>query len=128
MADTKCWTCQNYAGGCPWTEYKRSRPVRGWTAERRDIRMQMTVRQRREEKLVESYVVLDCPLYVYDGMEHVKAPRKQHKNGWTAEEWEKAVSMRESGFTLQQIGTKLGRTRQAVCAKFKYERKRKWSK
>lgn len=56
---TKCWSCENTAyGKCPWfTDFT---PVEGWTAEPTKINNAIKAGARR---LIDSYLVLDCPLY-----------------------------------------------------------------
>ena len=52
---TKCWTCKNACGGCCWSN--DFEPVPGWNAEK-------SVFMDCGEK-VESYQVVDCPLYKF---------------------------------------------------------------
>ena len=64
---TICWSCANAVPdadgerGCPWS--REGRPVEGWVAERRDIRIQ-SARPGEERKTVESYQVITCPEFV----------------------------------------------------------------
>jgi hypothetical protein len=53
---TLCELCKNACGNCPWSEKDRQTPVKGWDAIRNDIACDTKTR-------VESYVVLDCPLF-----------------------------------------------------------------
>lgn len=63
----KCYTCQNYAGGCSWTEIDpetdkvRFKPIPGWDAT-------PTSRSVNGERIMESYDIRDCPQYVPDGL------------------------------------------------------------
>ncbi|WNX85229.1 hypothetical protein RWV98_02840 [Agathobaculum sp. NTUH-O15-33] len=123
MTDTLCWRCANACGQCPWSEYKRQRPVLGWTAIRKDVDASMKNSQKQYERKLESYFVLKCPLYVSDGREH-KQYREIYRNGWKPEETEKALKMRAEGKTYPVIAKALGRTVMAVESKLKAERKR----
>ena len=64
---TICWACGNAVPdaegerGCPWS--REGRPVEGWEAERRDIRIQPR-RPGEERRAVESYQVITCPVFV----------------------------------------------------------------
>lgn len=64
---TICWACANAVPdeegtrGCPWS--REGKPVEGWTAERRDIRIQPK-RPGEERRAVESYQVITCPEFV----------------------------------------------------------------
>ncbi|MBP1546308.1 MAG: hypothetical protein J6A37_06890 [Oscillospiraceae bacterium] len=53
-----CWTCKKACGGddCPWAN--RSKPVEGWTAEKRRI--------KDAGKVMTTYHITACPLYVRD--------------------------------------------------------------
>lgn len=53
----KCWTCQNYATGCSWSE--NNVPVPGWIAE-------PVIRKHRGKENGIGYKVLSCPEYVND--------------------------------------------------------------
>ena len=59
---TLCEVCENACGGgdCPWAECGVQQPVPGWTAIRRDLNGSLG------EGTVESYVVLECPLFVVE--------------------------------------------------------------
>ena len=64
---TICWACANAVPdeegtrGCSWS--REGRPVEGWVAERRDIRIQPK-RPGEERRAVESYQVITCPEFV----------------------------------------------------------------
>ena len=61
---TICWACANAVPdaegerGCSWS--REGKPVEGWVAERRDIRIQPK-RPGEERRGVESYQVITCP-------------------------------------------------------------------
>lgn len=63
---TLCWSCANAAPsadgerGCPWS--LEGKPVEGWSAIRRDIRLQ-NPKKKENVRSVESYLVVACPLY-----------------------------------------------------------------
>lgn len=63
--ETLCWFCQRSMPdlkiGCSWAKWFR--PVKGWTAEERDLLLQVINGQRRMTK---SYHVIDCPLFLPD--------------------------------------------------------------
>lgn len=70
---TLCWTCsQGPRSGCPW--FAEHRPVPGWTAERRDIPIQLWDGRRQVCEKAESYRVKACPLYRPD-------PPRRKRNG-----------------------------------------------
>jgi len=54
----KCWTCTNYAVGCPWSENKV--PVPGWIAE-------PVERKNKGKESGIGYKVISCPKYSSDG-------------------------------------------------------------
>lgn len=58
MSDTLCWSCKNAVPsqncGCNWS--REFKPVEGWTAERRDLKIS-------RGKTVESYLVVKCPKF-----------------------------------------------------------------
>lgn len=64
---TICWACGNAVPdadgerGCSWSG--EGKPVEGWVAERRDIRIQPK-RPGEERRAVESYQVITCPAFV----------------------------------------------------------------
>lgn len=64
---TLCWSCANAVPsadgerGCPWS--RSGKPVEGWSAIRRDIRLQPTDKKKKHVRSVESYLVVACPLY-----------------------------------------------------------------
>lgn len=63
---TLCWSCANAVPsadgerGCPWS--LKGEPVEGWSAIRRDIRLQSTGKKDKARS-VESYLVVACPRY-----------------------------------------------------------------
>lgn len=64
LPDTLCGICAHAAKGdcspCPWA--REFKPVEGWTAEA--TRVQMSTREGKAgAKVVESYCVIQCPLY-----------------------------------------------------------------
>lgn len=71
---TLCWSCANAVPdrdgerGCSWS--REGKPVEGWTATRRDIRVGAT----ENGKKAESYQVSKCPQFVRD------KPRRRKKN------------------------------------------------
>ena len=64
---TICWACANAVPdadgerGCSWS--REGKPVEGWVAERRDIRIQPK-RPGEARRAVESYQVITCPAFV----------------------------------------------------------------
>lgn len=52
-----CCGCENFAGGCPWSE--RFEPVEGWDAKMVSLRMS-------EGRAVKTYTIKGCPLYEED--------------------------------------------------------------
>lgn len=62
--DSLCWDCQRATGFCPWSKYKKFEPVPGWTVEK-TIRIDKTPPYTYER---EGITVLDCPLFVPDGV------------------------------------------------------------
>ena len=64
---TLCCNCARAGFGCvstcPWE--REFKPVPGWTAARRDIKMaHKAVGGKVIEKMEESYLVIECPLYL----------------------------------------------------------------
>lgn len=55
--NTLCEVCEKACGGCPWSKHGVQRPVYGWDAIRKDIRVS------KDAPPLESYIVLDCPLF-----------------------------------------------------------------
>lgn len=55
---TICWDCAKAVNGCAWS--KHGIPVKGWNAERHDIRNSKT------DAWTESYSVIECPEFVRD--------------------------------------------------------------
>lgn len=56
-----CWECKNSVPGgifgCSWS--RKFQPVKGWTAERRELRSS----SGRTGDFIESYTVKKCPLF-----------------------------------------------------------------
>ena len=63
---TLCWSCAKAVPsadgerGCPWS--LKGKPVEGWSAIRRDLRLQ-SPKKKDKASSVESYLVVACPLY-----------------------------------------------------------------
>lgn len=64
LTKTLCWDCQNACGGCSWS--KAFKPVNGWTAERKDVKVNHTYRGRSWTQTEESYIVKKCPEFLPD--------------------------------------------------------------
>ena len=109
MSGTLCWTCGRAYGGCSWSRYKVQKPVPGWIAERRDIRI------AAELPMVESYLVIDCPLYIAD---------RSEDNCWTPEMYDRLIALRRSGASVGEISAALSRTPRAVYNQIYYMKKR----
>lgn len=60
---TLCDVCDKACGYCSWSKHGVQRPVEGWTAIRRDLVIQTSIKTKRSH-LAESYVVLECPEFV----------------------------------------------------------------
>lgn len=61
MVFTKCWFCKiPGTGGCPWDASKGSTPVPGWSA------IPTTLRDLDGLYSIDSYHVVDCPMFVED--------------------------------------------------------------
>lgn len=58
---TLCEVCARAAGLCHWSQKDNMRPVPGWDAIRKDVRMQTT--KGATQRFIESYIVLSCPLF-----------------------------------------------------------------
>lgn len=56
---TLCWDCAKACGLCPWSDHWEHRPVRGWIAEKTDLRI-------NNGRRCESYLVLQCPMFEPD--------------------------------------------------------------
>lgn len=123
MRETKCWDCAKACGHCPWSEYNRQRPVPGWTAIRRDVKMQGTCGGKLVTRMVESYLVLDCPLFVPDARESETG--KQAHRRWTQEELKRLDKLRRRGLTQKEIAKQLGRSIASVKKKLKTMRRMK---
>lgn len=67
---TLCWTCQRAVGAnmCDWAKYFE--PVKGWVAKPVKIGT-----GRYNDKVINSYLVITCPLYIKD----VKKKKKEVK-------------------------------------------------
>lgn len=61
MGLQKCWSCTKYAGGCSWS--REFKPVPGWEAEPRTY----GARPKYKVPEVNSYEIVACPEYVWDG-------------------------------------------------------------
>lgn len=72
---TLCWTCQNYAKGCEWSESRATIPVPGWNAVENELFTSHTVNGVNHIYKTKSYCVLDCPKYKRD------EPREYHSTG-----------------------------------------------
>ena len=83
--ETICWTCQRGPRSeCVW--FAEHRPVPGWTAERREIRITAYADGKRYERPTVSYLVRKCPLYYPD-------PPRKEETGWTGPYYEAPVCM-----------------------------------
>ena len=120
MHETKCWDCARACGLCPWSEYKRQRPVPGWTAKRRDVKMQGTWCGRLVTRRVESYLVLDCPLFV-ESVREGETEKQTHRR-WTEDETKRLDKLRRRGLTQKEIAAQLGRSPASVKKKLKQMR------
>ena len=58
---TLCWSCANATGGCSWSDHWEHTPVKGWVAQKSDIKYS-------QNEIVESYIVLSCPKYIQDSL------------------------------------------------------------
>lgn len=117
MGDTLCWECARACGLCPWSEYKRQRPVPGWTAARKDVASSMSVDGRMVSYRVESYRVSACPLYVPDARES-DAGKRDHRR-WAKAEVARLEKLRCRGLTQKEIAAQLDRTEASVKKKMK---------
>lgn len=65
-----CFDCENYAGGCCWTEVDpetnkiRFEPVPGWTAEKHSTLVPYTRDGKEFVRVIDTYHITDCPLQV----------------------------------------------------------------
>lgn len=66
---TLCWKCEKACGGCAWS--KDFIPVDGWKAEKTMI---LADRGYYANKVVDSYIVKKCPLFVDDTHRYNKKP------------------------------------------------------
>lgn len=59
-----CWSCQRACGGkgCPWAD--KLKPVKGWSAKQRTY--------KDGYKVVVTYRISACPLYIRDKRTNVK--------------------------------------------------------
>lgn len=60
-SSTLCWDCAKYSGGCNWS--KNSIPVAGWEAT--ETKINQTFRKGEEPASISSYIVHECPEFVY---------------------------------------------------------------
>lgn len=68
MPEQLCWSCGKACGGCSWSRRYEKKPVPGWTATPRKIKMAV-------KTCVQSYAITKCPEYVQD-CEDSSKPRK----------------------------------------------------
>lgn len=59
---TLCWDCEKAVGGCSWTDHWSHKPVEGWVAEPRRLRLD-------NNNACTSYVVRECPEFVRDAFD-----------------------------------------------------------
>lgn len=75
---TLCWDCQNAVPdgerGCPWSESLT--PVPGWIAEKTKHLQQYTVGGKVVRRDIESYCVLECPMFLRDEPRADEPPKK----------------------------------------------------
>lgn len=69
MANTLCAKCSNACGRCAWSALMI--PVAGWTAKKTKINAQ----HNREPLFVETYRVIECPLFQADKEQHTETIR-----------------------------------------------------
>lgn len=55
--ETLCWSCSNACAKCNWSKFEK--PIEGWNAQ--------PTKYKDESDIVESYLVVGCPQYKYDG-------------------------------------------------------------
>ena len=60
ISSTLCWECQNAAGGSPCCWINGHKPVPGWNA------IPTTITSSIKEKPIQSYKVIECPLFISD--------------------------------------------------------------
>lgn len=60
IRETICWNCKNAVMGCSWS--KEFVPVDGWEAEYKPV----LTSDGSNRRLVDSYLVTECPLYAPD--------------------------------------------------------------
>lgn len=58
---TICWDCKRAVLGCSWS--KSYTPVRGWNA----IKTKIEINNNGIRKYIDSYKVIECPLFEADG-------------------------------------------------------------
>lgn len=98
MSETLCWTCTAPGTGrCSWDRSKGNIPVDGWTAERTKILMQGI-------GYVDSYCVIDCPLYQECETAN-NAPRSGPRSNLDDETLEKWLYI---GYTDREISRRSG--------------------
>ena len=56
-----CWSCQNYYGGCSWSDGTFT-PVDGWIA----VQSKHKWKQKDSNKKVNGWHIFECPLYEKD--------------------------------------------------------------
>lgn len=107
--ETKCWTCQRGPrSGCSW--FASHEPVPGWKAERRDVLVQSSTEKRGKRRnfrhYAESYLVIDCPLYLEDERQE-KPPVHWDGPYWDAPVcmacYSRAVCMRTKGTCNRRV-------------------------
>lgn len=89
ICETKCWTCQRGPRSeCSW--FARHEPVPGWQAVRRDVLVKTTVgptgKRKHLRKRLESYLVVDCPLYLEN-------EKKEKPKRWDGPYWDAPVCL-----------------------------------
>ena len=105
-----CETCQNYAGGCSWTEVDEATgrvkfiPVPGWKAE-------PTVKFGKYKNF-ETFKIIECPKYIKD------PPRKNHETQKRAYGLDRieVLNMLENGYTPSEIADVFDCSEQTICA------------
>lgn len=68
MSCTICWRCKNAINGCPWS--RNFRPVKDWIAIPTKIKSSFI---DGRQKLVDSYIVVSCPLFKTEDNEKIEA-------------------------------------------------------
>lgn len=84
---TLCEVCAKASGHCPWSEKDVQKPVEGWDAIRHDLgTFARKYGKRVVSATLESYIVLDCPLFVLE--EH---------NRWAYEKFDREAIRKQYG-------------------------------